>query len=188
MLKDFGAKTWMFPMPALVIGTYGSGRANAMTAAWGIICNMVPPCLELYLDAGHKTVANIREKMAFTASPATVDTLAQADYVGLVHGHDIDKTSRCGLHAVRAPHVDAPLFTELPMAIECSVESITESGDCIRVYAKIVNVCADDSILDSAGNIDATKLRPISYDPVNSVYYELGQKVGSAFSAGKKFF
>lgn len=187
-MKDFGAKTWMYPMPAFVIGTYGPKCANAMTAAWGIICNMEPPCMEFYLDAGHKTVANIREKLAFTASPATVATLAQADYVGLVHGHSIDKVAACGLHDKPAPHVNAPVFAELPMAIECSVTSIAESGDCIRVYAKIVNICADESILDASGNIDPVKLRPIVYDPVNSVYYELGSKVGNAFSDGKKFF
>ena len=36
MKKDFGAQTWLYPMPVLMIGTYDDdGRANAMTAAWG---------------------------------------------------------------------------------------------------------------------------------------------------------
>ena len=40
-------------------------------------------------------------------------------------------------------------------------------------------------LLDSNGNIDASKLRPITYDPVNHNYYVLGEKVGNAFSDGK---
>lgn len=36
MRKDFGAKTWMYPLPVLIIGTYDEeGNADAMNAAWG---------------------------------------------------------------------------------------------------------------------------------------------------------
>ena len=50
---------------------------------------------------------------------------------------------------------------------------------------RIVNVSADESILTD-GKIDYAKLRPITYDPVNHHYVELGAKVGDAFSDGKK--
>ena len=36
MRKNFGAKTWLYPMPVLIVGTYGeNGTPNAMNAAWG---------------------------------------------------------------------------------------------------------------------------------------------------------
>ena len=36
MRKNFGAKTWLYPMPVLIIGTYDEqGIPNAMNAAWG---------------------------------------------------------------------------------------------------------------------------------------------------------
>ncbi|MCM1308835.1 MAG: flavin oxidoreductase, partial [Butyrivibrio sp.] len=36
MKKNFGAKTWMYPLPVLIIGTYDeNGNADAMNAAWG---------------------------------------------------------------------------------------------------------------------------------------------------------
>ena len=35
MRKDFGAKPMLYPMPVLIIGTYGEdGTTNAMNAAW----------------------------------------------------------------------------------------------------------------------------------------------------------
>jgi hypothetical protein len=46
-------------------------------------------------------------------------------------------------------------------------------------------VSADESILTD-GKIDYAKLRPITYDPVNHHYVELGAKAGNAFSDGKK--
>ena len=50
---------------------------------------------------------------------------------------------------------------------------------------QIVNINADERILDEKGNIDITKLRPISYEPVHHGYYVIGEKVGQAFSDGK---
>ena len=36
MKKDFRVKTWLMPMPVLMVGSYDeSGVANVMTAAWG---------------------------------------------------------------------------------------------------------------------------------------------------------
>ena len=59
---------------------------------------------------------------------------------------------------------------------------IAEEGNII---GEIVNINADERILDEKGNIDITKLRPISYEPVHHGYYVIGEKVGQAFSDGK---
>ena len=51
MRKDFGVKTWMYPLPVLIIGTYDEeGNANAMNAAWGCIYN--DDLVEICLSAG----------------------------------------------------------------------------------------------------------------------------------------
>ena len=61
MRKDFGAQTWLFPMPVLIIGTYNEdGSPNAMNAAWGGIhdTNQIGVCI----DPGHKTAENLQKK------------------------------------------------------------------------------------------------------------------------------
>ncbi len=36
MRKHFGANPWLYPLPVLIIGTYGEdGTADAINAAWG---------------------------------------------------------------------------------------------------------------------------------------------------------
>ena len=48
MRKNFGEKTWIYPMPVLILGTYDEGGTpNAMNAAWGGIydTNVVMICL-----------------------------------------------------------------------------------------------------------------------------------------------
>jgi flavin reductase (DIM6/NTAB) family NADH-FMN oxidoreductase RutF len=49
---------------------------------------------------------------------------------------------------------------------------------------EIVNVSADESVLGENGKVDAAKLRPITYDPMNHHYLVLGEQVGQAFHDG----
>ena len=77
--------------------------------------------------------------------------------------------------------MDAPLIRELPMALECRVKSFTDG----ILTGEIVNVCADESVLTD-GMIDVRKLRPISFDPMGSAYFGVGDKVGRAFSDGAR--
>lgn len=134
------------------------------------------------LSAEHKTVKNILIKKAFTVSMATADTVVPCDFVGIVSGNDVaDKLNKAGFHTTKSSFVDAPLIDELPMAVECKL--ISYDAETCRMVGEIVNVCADESILTD-GNIDPSKLRPITYDGMNHAYYALGEKVGNAFKDG----
>ena len=183
MRKNFGAKTWLYPMPVLIIGTYDeNGTPNAMNAAWGGIydTNQVMVCLA----DDHKTTDNIKKTGAFTVSFATAKTVAPCDYVGIVSANDEpDKFAKAGFHATKSEHVNAPIIDELPMTVECKLLKFNEDGICV---GEIVNVSADESILDENGKVDAKLLDPIIYDSVTHAYWNFGEKVGQAFSDGKK--
>lgn len=110
MKKKFKPNTWLYPQPVLVIATYDENdMANGMVAAWGGIYDTNR--VGFMLDHTHKTVANLLEKKAFTVSMATVSTMAEADYLGIVSGNRVpDKVARAGLHAVKSEFVDAPVL------------------------------------------------------------------------------
>jgi flavin reductase (DIM6/NTAB) family NADH-FMN oxidoreductase RutF len=80
--------------------------------------------------------------------------------------------------------VDAPIIEELPMALECEVISYDE--ETCRLVGRIVNVCAEESVLGEDGKIDAAKLQPITFDPVSHRYLALGEIAGQAFHDGLK--
>ena len=183
MKKDLGVVPAVYPMPVLMVAAYDeSGKVNVMNAAWGMICNMDK--IALFIDEEHKTTQNILKTKAFTVSMATEDRIAECDYVGIVSANDVpDKFARSGFHAEKSVKVDAPLIRELPMALECELISYDEST--CTLIGKIVNLCADESILTD-GRIDPLKLRPITYDGANRDYYSFGSKVGKAFSDGRK--
>ena len=184
MRKNFGAQPMCYPMPVYIIGTYGEdGTPNAMNAAWGGISEDTE--ISICISVGHKTTKNILERKAFTVSMATADYIAACDYVGIVSGNKVpDKFARAGFHATKSEFVDAPLIDELPMALECRLISYTP--ETCRLVGEIVNVSADESVLGEDGLVNAAKLRPITYDPMNHNYLVLGEKVGQAFHDGKQ--
>ncbi|NCB32729.1 MAG: flavin reductase family protein [Erysipelotrichia bacterium] len=184
MRKDFGAKSYLYPQPVLIIASYDEeGTPDAMNAAWGGISG--DHQISMCLSAGHKTVKNILKQKAFTVSMAAAPYTAACDYLGLVSGNDCpDKIEKSGLHTVRADHVNAPLIDELPLALECSL--ISYDPDTGIMVGDIVNACAEESILDEKGSIDPSKLQPIVFDAANHDYLALGKKTGNAFHDGLK--
>lgn len=182
MRKNFGPKPAVYPMPVFIIGTYDeNGVPDAMNAAWGGVSDDGE--LSICVSANHKTTENILLRRAFTVSMGTAAQMTACDYVGIVSGKDVpDKVARAGWHAVRAELVDAPLFEELPMAVECRL--ISYDAESCRLVGEIVNVSADESILNDSGKVDPAKLCPIAFDAMNNTYLTLGQAVGRAFQDG----
>ena len=183
MRKNFGSKSWLYPMPVLILAAYDAdGKANAMNAAWGGI--FTDEHIGICISEGHKTTKNILSTRAFTVSMATVEQIAACDYVGIVSGNrEADKFAKAGFTALRSEVVNAPIIEQLPMTLECELVSYDEENN--HLVGRIVNVSADERILTD-GKIDYGKLRPITYDPINHHYIELGAVVGNAFSDGKK--
>ena len=184
MRKNFGAKPWTYPQPVFILATYDeNGIPDAMNAAWGGISDDKE--LTMCISASHKTTANILARKAFTVSMATAEQVVACDYVGIESGKRVpDKLEKTGWHLTRSEFVDAPLVEELPMAVECRL--VSYDPESCRLVGEIVNVSADESILDADGKIDPDKLQPITLDPIHNVYRTLGQAVGHAFQDGAK--
>ena len=184
MRKNFGAKAILYPMPVLIIGTYDeNGKANAMNAAWGGISEETQ--ISICIDDTHKTAKNVVKAGAFTVSIADAENVVACDYVGIVSGDkESDKIEKAGWHVTKSEFVNAPLFEELPLALECELISYDEKT--CRLVGEIVNVSADERTLDENGKIDLNKFSPITYDPVHHTYHKIGEVIGKAFSDGLK--
>ncbi|MGX8702730.1 flavin reductase family protein [Caproiciproducens sp.] len=184
MRKNFGAKPLSYPQPVFIIATYDeNGTPDAMNAAWGGISEATE--VSMCLSAEHKTVKNILARGAFTVSMADAAHIAECDYVGIVSANDVpDKFAKAGFHAAKSKFVDAPLINELPMALECRLKSYDKES--CRLVGEIINVCADENVLNESGKIDLAKLHPITFDPVSNAYHVIGEKVGNAFKDGTK--
>lgn len=181
MRKNFGPKTWLYPMPVLILGTYDeNGVPNAMNAAWGGIYDYNQVTVSL---GKHKTTENFMKTKAFTLAFADSRHVAECDYVGIVSANDVpDKLTRCGFKVTKSEFVNAPIINELPMTLECEVVSFVDG----TLVGKIVNVSCLEEYLGEDGLPSVEKIDPITFDSVHAKYIALGKVVGNAFSDGKK--
>ena len=185
-MKSFGQKSWMLPQPVLIIGTYNSdGTPNAMNAAWGGQWD----AKEIIISMGaHATTENLARCNEFTVAFATKDTMVASDFVGIVSAkNDPEKMQKTGWTAIKADNVNAPVFTDFPMTLECRIlRKIDESEEGYYIVAEIVNILVNEEYLAEDGKPDVEKMQLITYDPVHHGYMALGDRVGNAFFDGKK--
>lgn len=176
----------MLPQPVLIIGTYDKdGKANAMNAAWGGQWDGT----EIMISMGsHQTTMNLNDCGEFTVAFATVETMVASDFVGIVSAkNDPEKMEKTGWTIEKAPSVNAPLFADFPMTLECRIkEKLYESETGYYIVAEIVNILANEEYLAVDDKPDMVKMNLITYDPIHYGYVALGERVGNAFADGKK--
>ncbi len=188
MKKSVGPRTIIFPTPALVVATYDkNGKANAMTAAWGGICCSKPPCVAVSLMKSRYTYENIIEQKAFTINIASEAHVKSVDYFGIATGRNTDKFSVTGFTPVKSTLVNAPYIEEYPLILECKLLQAVEVGSHTQFIGEILDVKADQSMLNEDGMPDIEKVMPVCYGPERGSYFGLGKKLGKAFSIGKEF-
>ena len=183
MKKDFGKKLIMAPLPVLIVATYDeNGTPDAMNVAWGGQCTATHVALNL--SKNHKTTENLRAKKAFTVSIADKEHLVPSDYFGMVSGHKENKIEKAGVKVEKSRFVDAPVICDYPLTFECRVVSMEDCFGEVRVVGEVMNMQADERILDKDGKVDLGKLQPLSFDPSAHTYRVMGETVGTAFKDG----
>ena len=185
MRKDLGVQPAIFPMPVLMVAAYDeNGTVGVMNAAWGMISGHDK--VALFIDEDHKTTKNIRAVKAFTVSLADKDHMDVADFYGIATGNKMpDKFEKSGYHAEKSTHVNAPVITEFPVALECELAEIVETENMHVIVGTIVNVSADEKVISENGKIDPLKLNALIFDQFQAGYYVATEKVGQAWHAGK---
>ena len=186
MKRSLGAKRYVYPMPALMVGSYDEdGRPDVCNVGWGGICSSEPPMVQVCLRPIRKTLANIRATQAFTVAIPSAEHEVIADYFGCVSGNtEPDKLGKADVHAVPSEHVNAPVIEEFKLTLECRVVAMQELGSHVQIEGEIVNVLADEEILDEAGGVDIAKLDPLLVDPSADTYHRVGERVGKIFHDG----
>ncbi len=184
-MKSFGQKPWVLPQPVLIIGTYNSnGTPNAMNAAWGGQWD----AKEIMICMGsHATTENLDRCNEFTVAFATKNTMTASDFVGIVSAkNDPDKIRKTGWTAIQSENVNAPVFTDFPMTLECRIlRKIDQTKNGYNIVAEIVNILVDENYLAEDGKPDVEKMQLITYEPVHYGYLVMGERAGNAFEDGR---
>ena len=187
MKKDIGVIPAVYPMPVLMVAAYDKNeKVNVMNVAWGQICDMDK--IILFIGEGKRTWLNIKESKAFTVALADESHIDVADFFGIASGNKMDdKFERTGYHATKSDKVNAPIIEEFPLTMECELLEFLHTDYVDGIVGKIAGVKAEESVLDEKGKVDPEKLKAVLFDQFKNGYYAVGDKVATAWNAGKKW-
>jgi flavin reductase (DIM6/NTAB) family NADH-FMN oxidoreductase RutF len=158
-----------------------------MNAAWGGIVSSQPPCISVSLRVATLSYHNIKLTEAFTVNIPSEKYFREADFVGLVSGRDHDKFKETRLTPEKSKLVNAPIVEEFPYALECKLLKMTELGSHTMFIGEIVGIVADSEVLSPNQFPDIERVRPMLWGSFGSMaYYNIGKKLGNAFSVGKE--
>ena len=175
MKKNLGVVPAVYPMPVLMVAAYDeAGTVNVMNAAWGMICAMDK--IALFIDEDHKTTQNLLKAKAFTVSIADREHMDAADFFGIATGNKMpDKFARTGYHAAKSTFV---------VVMECELADVVSNDSFYCIVGKIVNVAAEEKVLDPNGKVNPAKLNALIFDQFQNGYYVTGEQAGRAWHAG----
>jgi flavin reductase (DIM6/NTAB) family NADH-FMN oxidoreductase RutF len=183
MKKSIGVGTYSLPCPVWVVGSYdAAGKPNLMTAAWGGICNSRPASIYVSLRKATYSHGNIMVRKAYSVSIPSEKHLAEADWIGVASGRDVDKFSEAKLTPIKGSMVDAPYVDEFPVVLECRVREVYELGLHTQFVGEIMDVKVEESVLNSEGKIDIEKVKPLIFSPGIGTYHGVGKKLADAFT------
>lgn len=191
MMKNLGANAFSYgyPAPVLMVGTYNDdGTVNVMNLHECTRTNAGD--LALCIGPRSKTYENIKKRREFTVALVNQKLIQEVDYFGSVTGYKVpDKFAKTGLKAVKSKYINAPVIEGSPLVIECKLieADVLKASNFTMVFARIINVAAEETVLSKNGTIDARKTGLLFFDSFSNSYFSLGEKAGNAWNEGKKY-
>lgn len=186
MKLSWKAGTMLNPLPAVIVSCGTKDKSNLITIAWtGTICTN-PPMLYISVRPERYSHSIISDTMEFTVNLTTAGMARATDWIGVRSGREYDKWSETGLTPMPGVQVQCPYIDESPLNIECRVKEILRLGSHDMFVADVVNVLADDKLIDAETGkfrLDDANLLLFSHGQ----YFATGDPLGHfGFSVRKK--
>lgn len=183
--REIGAKTYLYPMPTVLVGATVAGKPNYLAVAYIGIAQHAPPMISFALGKSHYTNAGIREARTFSVNIPSEDQVAVTDYCGLVSGNRVDKSALFTNFYGKLK--TAPMIAECPLNLECRLVQALDYGGINELFVgEIVETYAEEKYLTD-GLPDIRKIRPIVFSMHDNNYWRIGEHLGKAWSVGRKY-
>ncbi|MGI5940005.1 MAG: flavin reductase family protein [Thermoleophilia bacterium] len=181
--KNIGKNFDICPMPVVIVGTLVDDKPNFMTVAWITKLSFNPPLVGISVGAKQHSVKGIRQNGEFSVNYPSVNEMELADYCGLVHGYDEDKTGHIDIFQGTLTH--APMVRQCPVNLECRLIQTVDLGEQFFFIGEVAHMYASERIL-SDDQVDLAKFSPFVLTMPGNSYRPLGEHIGDAWSIGRK--
>ena len=144
----------MQPVPQVIVSCRdNSGRNNALVVGFTANASLDPVMLMVGIAPSRFSHHMIKENGSFVINMPKKSFQMEYAYLGSRSGRDEDKFAALGLKWEDAKYVNAPILTDCPINIECSVIDSIMPGTHELFVGKVEAVHVDEEYLDSNGNI-----------------------------------
>ncbi len=182
--NKIGARTFLYPMPTLLVGANVNKKSNFLVVAYAGIVNHHPPMIEIALGKAHYTNAGIKENKTFSVNMPSEDMVRATDYCGLVSGKRVDKSTV--FKTFYGGLKTAPMIEECPLNLECKLVDTLSYGGNEMFIGEIIEAYTDERYLTD-GLPDISKMRPIIFSMHDNNYWKLGEHLGGAWHIGRDY-
>ena len=181
-----GPTTFIYPMPALLIGANIDGKPNFLAIAWGGVADGEPPMVSVAIRHSRYTLKGILQNGVFSVNVASVDLVKEVDYCGSASGAKVDKVEVCRFKVFYGKLASAPLIEQCPINMECKVVHMLDLGSHVLVVGRVEETHVSEDCLTN-GKPDVDKIKPLAFvtEPARR-YQSVGDVIAKAFSVGQE--
>jgi flavin reductase (DIM6/NTAB) family NADH-FMN oxidoreductase RutF len=184
-MKQQTKHAYVFPDPvAMVTVADGEGGANIITLAWVGMASSDPRSVTIAIRPTRHSSGLLKAAGEFCLNIPGEELVRETDFCGVNSGRDHDKWAETGLTPEPSEHISAPRIAQCRYALECRVVETVSLGVHDLFVGEVLGAYADDSILDEAGKVDYTLLKPMAYMP--DQYWSLGERIFGYGDSNKK--
>lgn len=163
MKKDISnIKSCLQPAPKVLVSCRDKdGKDNALAVAYCCNCSYDPPMVMVGIVPSRFSYHMVKETGCFVVNLVSEDQKDIFDYLGSHSAKDEDKLAKMGVATANGDKVNAPLLTDCPVNIECTVVDSIVTGSHEMFVGKIEAVHADADFVNEKGEIDFSKIHLI---------------------------
>ena len=144
----------MQPVPKTLVSCRDKdGRNNALVVGFIANVSLDPAMVMVGIVPSRYSYHMVKESGCFVVNLPAKGYEKEYNYLGSKSGRDEDKFAAMNIKWTDAEYVNAPILTDCPVSIECSVVESIQPGSHELFIGKVEAVHADEEYLDQNGNI-----------------------------------
>lgn len=153
--KTASARSIIQPRPNLLVSCRGKdSKDNALVVAYACNCSFDPPMVMVGIVPTRYSWNLVKETGCFVVNLVTPAQKEMYDYLGSHSGRNCDKLAAIGAKNANGTKVNAPILSDCPVNIECTVVDSIRTGSHEMFIGKIEYVHADEEIVKDDGTVD----------------------------------
>ena len=177
MKKNIGPVLALYPTPLVVVGAMVEGKPNwTLVGHIGIIGHDL---VMVSMASNHYSNIGIRHMNTLSINIVDEAMLNKADYVGCVSGSKTDKSE---VFRYTIGDGGAPIITDAPVSMACTVEDVYETKGFDSFICKIAATYADEGVLNRDGKLDYHALKPVLFEMPTYEYLKTGEVLGKCMT------